>query len=257
MAKRVSRSKVSPSDRPAIVEHVALRRERVPSFDQYPFNIPAIREMSTLPLHPAVTFLIGENGSGKSTLLEAMAAHMGFNAEGGSKNFNFGTRASHSALCDYLECARSSSHRSSDGFFLRAESYYNVATEIERLGISLRSYGGRSLHEQSHGESFLALMEHRFKFGGLYLLDEPEAALSPNRQLSVLTLMHDHAKMGSQFIIATHSPIILAYPHAAIYELSDGGIRPVKYEDTEQYRVMHMFMECRQQMLEELLGDEP
>ncbi len=238
-----------------MVSHVELRRDRVPSFVQYPFNIPAIRGMNVLPLHPAVTFLIGENGSGKSTLLEAMATQLGFNPEGGSKNFNFSTRQSHSELWKYLELPRDGAHRSSDGFFLRAESYFNVASELERLGISLRSYGGRSPHEQSHGESFLSLMQHRFKWGGIYLLDEPEAALSPNRQLSVLALLHDHAKMGSQFIIATHSPIILAYPHAFIYQLSDRGMERIEYEDTEQYRVMHMFMECRTQMLAELLKE--
>lgn len=239
--------------REGIVASVSLRRDRVDSFDRYPFNIPAIRALDTLPLHPSVTFLIGENGSGKSTLLEAMATQAGFNPEGGSKNFNFNTRSSHSDLWRFVELPRNSSHPSSDGFFLRAESYYNVASEIERLGISLRSYGGRSHHEQSHGESFLALMQHRFKFGGFYLLDEPEAALSPNRQLSVITLLNDHARMGSQFIIATHSPIILAYPNAFIYQLSEHGIERVEYEKTEHFRVMHMFMQCRLQMLEELM----
>ncbi|MCI0362332.1 MAG: AAA family ATPase [Phycisphaerales bacterium] len=191
------KSPSAPSGRPGMVSHVELRRDRVPSFVQYPFNIPAIRGMNVLPLHPAVTFLIGENGSGKSTLLEAMATQLGFNPEGGSKNFNFSTRQSHSELWKYLELPRDGAHRSSDGFFLRAESYFNVASELERLGISLRSYGGRSPHEQSHGESFLSLMQHRFKWGGIYLLDEPEAALSHSACWRCCTTMQKWARNSS------------------------------------------------------------
>src|SRR5215831_12069704 len=179
------------------VHTVKLRRDKIASFDQYPFSLPAVRHLESLQLHPAVTFFVGENGSGKSTLLEAIAVASGFNAEGGSKNMRFGTRESHSELHRYLRVARGIA-RPRDGFFLRAESFFNVATEIEKLdaepggGPAIGpSYGERALHEQSHGESFLALLLNRFRGEGLYLLDEPEAALSPSRQLSVLTRIHD------------------------------------------------------------------
>jgi predicted ATPase len=178
-----------------LARSISLLRERVPSFDKYPFSIPAIAKLDTLDFHPAVTFLIGENGSGKSTLIEAIAIAAGFNPEGGSRNFSFKTRASESELHRALRFARGVT-RPRDGFFLRAESYFNVATEIERLDEGgggppiINSFGGRSLHEQSHGESFLALAEHRFRDGGLYILDEPEAALSPTRQLTFLAIMH-------------------------------------------------------------------
>jgi predicted ATPase len=163
---------------------VSLKRDKVPSFDRYPFCLDAIKDLNRISLHPKVTYIVGENGSGKSTLLEAIAVNMGFNAEGGTKNFRFGTRLSHSELHKYLRIAKGLK-RPKDGFFLRAESFFNVATEIERLDEEpggppiIKSYGGRSLHEQSHGESFLALMTERFGGNGIYILDEPEAALSP------------------------------------------------------------------------------
>ena len=168
---------------------VTLLRDKVESFDVYPFSLPVVRTLDFIDLHPKVTFLVGENGSGKSTLLEAIAIALEFNPEGGSRNFNFGTRQSHSELHDYLRIAKGY-RRHRDGFFLRAESWFNVATEIDNLGVA-EFYGGRSLHEQSHGESFLALMLERFSGQGLYILDEPEAALSPQRQLAVLSRMHD------------------------------------------------------------------
>ena len=176
----------------------------------------------------------------------------GFNAEGGSKNFRFGTRESHSELYRYLRIAKGLA-RPQDGFFLRAESFFNVATEIEKLGVD-RSYGDRPLHEQSHGEAFLALMLNRFHGEGLYLLDEPEAALSPSRQLSVLTRIHDLVQARSQFIIATHSPILMAYPDAYIYVFSNKGIERVAYQDTEHYRVTKDFLEKPQRMLHFLLA---
>jgi len=201
----------------------------VPSFDRYPFALPAVRHLDVLDFHPQVTFLIGENGSGKSTLLEAIAISLGFNPEGGTKNFHFGTRASHSELHDYIRLAKGIK-RPRDGFFLRAESFFNVATEIEKLDSEpggppiIDSYGGLSLHEQSHGESIMALMLRRFGGHGLYLLDEPEAALSPHRQLSALARLHDLVRDSSQFVIATHSPILMAYPDAWIYNISTGGV---------------------------------
>jgi len=247
------------SDQYAI--EVRLKREEVPSFDCYPFSLPAIRNLDVLPLHKAVTLFVGENGSGKSTLLEAIAVAAGFNPEGGTKNFRFGTRISHSPLHEYLRLAKGI-RRPKDGFFLRAESFFNVATEIERLdsqGIGPRiidSYGGKSLHEQSHGESFMALMLNRFGGKGLYLLDEPEAALSPQRQLSALARIHDLVKAESQFIIATHSPILLAYPEAYIYSCSSEGIERVEYTDTEHYRVMHDFLANPERMLKVLFASD-
>jgi predicted ATPase len=239
-----------------------LKREAVPGFDKYPFSLPAVRALEALELHPAVTFFVGENGSGKSTLLEAIAVACGFNAEGGSRNFNFGTRESHSELFRYLRLARNHP-KPSDGFFLRAESFFNVATEIEKLDAEpgkapkiSEGYGERGLHEQSHGESFLALLLNRFHGRGLYLLDEPEAALSPSRQLSVLTRIHDLVELKSQFLIATHSPILMAYPHARIYSFSTFGVQQVAYEETEHYRITRDFLANPTRMLSVLMAPE-
>ncbi len=190
--------------------------------------------------------------------MEAIAVSLGFNAEGGSKNFRFGTRRSHSELHAYLRIAKGV-RRPRDGFFLRAESFFNVATEIERLDEGpggppvINSYGGRSLHEQSHGESFLALMTERFGGEGLYILDEPEAALSPQRQLAVLSRIHDLVQDKSQFIVATHSPILMAYPDARIFQCSEDGISQVAYEDTEHFQVTRDFLANPQRMLQVLM----
>ncbi|MEI7731172.1 MAG: AAA family ATPase [Verrucomicrobiota bacterium] len=242
------------------IAEICLKREAVESFDRYPFSLPAVRPLDRLELHPAVTFFVGENGSGKSTLMEAIAVACGFNAEGGSKNFQFGTRSSHSELHRYLRISRGIT-RPRDGFFLRAESFFNVATEIERLDAEPGggppigpAYGKHSLHEQSHGESFLALLVNRFRGEGLYLLDEPEAALSPRRQLSVITRIHDLVEEKSQFIIATHSPILMAYPNATIYAFSTKGIERVAYEETEHYRVTRDFLSNPQRMLQVLMA---
>src|SRR5438105_5655818 len=244
--------KMDPIIKKTFLEAVRLERDGVPGFDRYPFCIPAVRHLERLEFHPAITFFIGENGSGKSTLLEAIATKYGFNAEGGSKNFNFSTQETHSDLHDYI-CLEKGVLRPSDGFFLRAESFYNVATAIDELGVE-RVYGGRSLHRQSHGEAFLALLQHRFQGDGLYLLDEPEAALSPQRQLSVLTLLRRLVYHQSQLVIATHSPILLAYPHARIYEFSERGIHEIAYTDTEHYQVTKDFLNRHERMLELLLG---
>lgn len=237
---------------------VQLRPDKAPDFSAYPFCLPAVRHLGKLEFDPAVTFIVGENGSGKSTLLEGLAVALGFNAERGSKNFNFGTRESHSCLHEYLRVGRGV-RKQQDGYFLRAESYFNVATEIERLDRGgggppvIDSYGGRSLHEQSHGESFMALLEKRFGGKGLYILDEPEAALSPQRQLAALKRIDELVQGGSQFVIATHSPILMAYPEASIYVCTPTGIVQRAYEDTEHYQVMHDFMANPRGMLKRLL----
>ena len=227
---------------------IKLRRDRVPSFETYPFSLPAVKELGTLKLHPKVTFIVGENGSGKSTLLEAIATAWGFNPEGGTKNFNFDTRRSHSELHTFLTLGKSVK-RAKDGFFLRAESFFNVATEIEKLDEEpsnalpiIASYGMRSLHEQSHGESFFALIMHRFGGNGLYILDEPEAALSPSRQLAMLARIHQLVGMNSQFIVATHSPILMAYPDADLYQIEESGLVRTAYEETEHFLVTKAFL---------------
>jgi predicted ATPase len=233
---------------------VRLERETVKSFDEYPFCVPAIRHLERLEFHPAVTFFIGENGSGKSTLLEAIALKLGFNAEGGGKNFNFATRATHSNLHEFIRLERGIGH-ATDNYFLRAESFYNLASEIDDLGVEY-GYGKKSLHQQSHGEAFLSLLTNRLQGDGIYLFDEPEAALSPQRQLSVLTLLHRLVYHQSQMVIATHSPILLAYPNAKIYQFAAGGITEINYTDTEHYQITKDFLNRHERMLEILLAAE-
>ncbi len=229
------------------VSRFSLKSELIESTERYPFNLPALRNLDYVELHPKITFFIGENGSGKSTLLEALAVSLGFNPEGGTKNFGFATRESHSDLHQFLRVAKGIK-KPRDGFFLRAESFFNVASEIERLDEEpggppiIDSYGGKSLHEQSHGESFLALLMNQFGGQGLYVLDEPEATLSPQRQLKAIARIHELIGERSQFIIATHSPLIMAYPDAWIYACTANGLQRVDYKDTEHFRVMRDFM---------------
>ena len=242
------------SDKPYLID-ITLLRDQVPSWNEYPFSLPVVQNLETLRFHPDVTFFIGENGMGNSTLLEAIAQILRFNPEGGNKNTLFSTWETHSNLNDYLKSGKSFTVPK-DGFFLRAESFYNVASYIDDTGYS-GAYGGKSLHEQSHGESFLSLLNYRFHGNGLYLLDEPEAALSPSRQLSALLLIDRLVKSNSQFIIATHSPIIMAYPSAKILLFSESGIHEVKYEETDNFKIAKDFLNNRQQMLKILLEDDP
>lgn len=231
---------------------------------RYPFSLPVVAQLrERLPLDPKITFFVGENGSGKSTLIEALAVNLGFNPEGGTQNFNFSTRSSESELHRELRVAKNA-RRPRTGFFLRAESYFNVATNIEALDREpsggppiIESYGGVSLHEQSHGESFMALVRHRFGAQGLYILDEPEAALSPRRQLELLQRIHRLILDGSQFVIATHSPMLMAYPGALIYTLSQRGIMRTSYRETDHYRLTRQFLESPEATLAEALSDEP
>jgi predicted ATPase len=232
---------------------IKLLRERTDRFTQYPFTLPVIRNLDALEFHPQVTFIIGENGTGKSTLLEAIAVAWGFNPEGGTRNFTFSTRSSHSELHKYIRLIRGVK-KPKDGFFLRAESFYNLATEIDDLQVS-DFYGTRSLHEQSHGEAFFATFMNKFKGNGLYILDEPEAALSPMRQMAMLSRINDLVQQRSQFIIATHSPIIIGYPHATILQISNNRIDIVEYEKTEHYIVMKEFINNRNKMLAILLDN--
>lgn len=246
--------------REPFIEHIDILRGRVPLEFPYAGDLPAIKAIDRLALHPKVTFFIGENGTGKSTLLEAIAVADGFNAEGGTRSFNFSSRDSHADLYKWIRLGRGvRGKRRSDGFFLRAESFYNLASEIERLGFDPQRspYGPVSYHDQSHGESFLNLFVNRLRGDGLYLLDEPEAALSPQRQLAFLAAMHQLIAREAQFVIATHSPIIMAYPEATIYEFSESGLRTVQYEETEHFRVTRAFLNRPEQTLRHLLADEP
>lgn len=236
------------------IRSVDLRRDRVDSFSRYPFCLPAVKGLIDLKLHPEVTFIVGENGTGKSTILEAIAVAYGFNPEGGTRNFNFSSNDTHSRLYDSIRLSKGVK-RPRDGFFLRAESMYNVATNIDELDKEegpwpkiIGSYGGVSLHHQSHGESFMAVFMNRLSGKGLYILDEPEAALSPSRQMAMISRMHELVQKESQFIIATHSPIIMAYPDSIIYEIKD-GFRAVKYEETEHYQITKAFINNPGKML--------
>ena len=236
---------------------MALRDAAQATVDVYPYTLPVVRALTRpLALDECVTLLVGDNGSGKSTLVEALAVAAGFNAEGGSPNFAFSTRDSTSPLHRHLQLVRSPV-RPRTSFFLRAESFYNVATEVDDLGPDiLEAYGSTSLHEQSHGESFLSLVMHRFGPDGLYLMDEPEAALSPYGCLALLRRMHDLAAAGGQFVVATHSPLLMAYPGATIYELTDAGIATVDYDDVDTVQLYRSFLSAPEQLLRHLLAGD-
>jgi predicted ATPase len=238
--------------REALIRSVRLRRGEIPDATAWPWSLPAVCALDDLALDPGVTFVVGQNGSGKSTLVEGIAVAAGFNAEGGTVNFNFATRAgSVSPLSDLLTLVRGA-RRPRSGFFLRAESMFNVATAIDDVGAT-RSYGGVSLHEMSHGEGFLATAMHRFGPDGLYVLDEPEAGLSPRSCLALIARMSDLVADGSQFVVATHSPLLLAYPGALIYELDEDGIHETAFEDTDVVQLTRGFLEAPERYLRHLL----
>lgn len=241
------------------LKSITLKREMISDWSQYPLNIPTIQSLEKLEFVEPITFFVGENGSGKSTLLEAIAEQIGFNPAGGStQNYQaYDVHAADSALADYIRLAWLP--KVSNGFFLRAETFYQFATHIDTVeATNFAPYGGKSLHHQSHGESFLSLFTHRFtKERAIYLLDEPEAALSPSRQLAFLRILHDLTASGNvQFIIATHSPILLGYPQAQILQFDDHGIEEVAYEDTDHYNITRYFLNHRENMLATLF-DEP
>lgn len=223
--------------------------------DEFPFCLPAVRALDRLDIGAPVTIFVGENGSGKSTLIEAIAVAAGFNAEGGSKNFNFETRRTDSELRDHLKIARGTS-REENGFFLRAETFYNVSSQIDDLGVE-DHYGGASLHTVSHGESFLALVANRFWPRSLYIMDEPEAALSPQGQITLIAhLLRLVRQKDCQIIMATHSPILMAFPDAVIYQITADGIEKVALEETEHFRLYKGFISSPERVIKRLTSTD-
>lgn len=216
--------------------------------NSYLRDIKALKSLKEIVLSKSVTIFAGENGSGKSTVLEAIAISYGFNPEGGTKNYCFSTYDSHSSLYKAIRISRGY-RKAKWGYFFRAESFYNVATKEEEYA-NIAKY-----HQKSHGESFIALVQNQFRENGIYILDEPEAALSPQRQLTLLMAVCECVKNGSQFIIATHSPILLGIPGAQIITFDDGEIRNCEYEETESYKVTEMFINNREIFLKKLLSD--
>jgi predicted ATPase len=234
--------------------HASFRPDVEIDYESYPFNIPSVRELSSINFHPNVTFFVGENGSGKSTVLEGIAVALGFGPEGGTKNVQFKTTDSVSPLHEAIRLARTTP-KPYDGYFLRAESFFNVATYMDEVGY-LEGYGGKSLHGRSHGEAFMSLLINKFRGDGIYLLDEPEAALSPTRQLAALRAIHQLVLGASQFVIATHSPILLSYPNAKIVLFDGSGVSELAYEDTEHFAVTRDFLNHYPRRLEQLLDDD-
>ena len=250
-----------------VLKKITLLRERVENWEIYPFSVPAIRGLNELSLRSRVCFFAGENGTGKSTLLEAIAAHYGFGPEGGNRNFrNDSTESNHSVDSLVRALRLSFDKRTGAGYFLRAESFFNTASHIDALDKESSFappisafYGGRSLHSRSHGETFLTLLELKFRRNGLFLLDEPEAALSPQRQLFFLLLIRDVLRKhkDAQFIISTHSPVLLGYPDAQIVSFDDGKLHEIDYEETQPMQIVRRFVNHRDKFLEELFKETP
>lgn len=231
---------------------ITLREDRIVP-GTYPFDIPILNDGLSLALSAPVTFFVGENGSGKSTLLEALAWSVGFGAQGGNRDHRFEEATDGHALGRALKL--SWRQRTTTGFFLRAETFYNFSTYLESVGSTFSTYGGASFHTKSHGEAFLALFEHRFE-DGVYILDEPEAALSPQRQLAFLRILHQlTAPRIAQFIIATHSPILLAFPGATVLSFDDGAIHEMDYRETDHYRLTRDFLEAPERFFRHLFDE--
>lgn len=228
-----------------IVKNIFLEKDRIDSFDKYPFNIDVVKNFDELKIDSQVTFFVGENGIGKSTFIEAIAVALGLPAEGGTENFRYETKNTTSELSNYLRIRTYNKPKMK--FFLRAECFYNFSSEVQRLveendfSSLYNSYGG-NLHECSHGESFIKLVQNRFTDHGLYILDEPEAALSPQRQLSLLCFIDQLVKEGSQFIIATHSPILISYRNGKILDLNN-NFKEVDYRNTDIYSLYRMYLD--------------
>ena len=229
-----------------------LSSERL-DWASYPFDIPVVNDIENIQFHPQVTFFVGDNGSGKSTVLEAIALALGFSEEGGTRNVALNSASSTSQLHQALRIVKGV-RKPKDYYFLRAESFYNVATYMKEVNY-LVGYGG-DIHQRSHGEGFMKVFLSKLKGHGLYLMDEPEAALSPSMQMTALSAIHQLCLQNSQLIIATHSPILLAYPHAKIYQFSDTGLSEVLYEQTDHYRLTKDFLNCYEKRLEQLLDDD-
>ncbi len=249
-----------------MLKRITLLRERVDDWQAYPFTVPAVAALETLEVRSRVMFFVGENGSGKSTLLEAIAGHYGFGPEGGNRNLHHDTTEQNHSIDPLVKALRLSFDvRTGAGFFLRAESFFNTATHIDNLEREpdiappiLPSYGGISLHQRSHGETFFTLLMHKFRRNGLFLLDEPEAALSPQRQLSFLVLIHDTLRRykDAQFIISSHSPVLLGFPDAQIMSFDGGTIRQIGYEETQPLEIIRQFVNRREEMLHELFRED-
>lgn len=251
----VTKSNPSRANPKPYLLEVSLRHEEIDSFKSYPYSVPAIKKLETLEFHPDVTFFVGENGSGKSTLLEAIAGALGINSAGGNKNTQFASpENSRTSLHEKIKTVRGPI-RAADYYFLRAESFFNLATYMDEVQY-LEGYGGTSLHEQSHGESFMALLLNKLRGNGLYLFDEPEAALSPKRQIAALVAIDQLVRKKSQFIIATHSPILLSYPNAKIFSFDGDRIAPIKYEDTDHYVITKDFLKNYESRLRIALAGE-
>lgn len=235
------------------ITKIELLRDRIQSYEEYPFNIEIIKKFNELKLSKPVSFFIGENGIGKSTFIEALAIACGLNPEGGTENFHFKTKDTHSQLHNYLRVSKFK--KPIRKFFLRAETFYNFSSDVDKIAESDTSiydyYGGKSLHDCSHGEAFLQLMHYKFKEKGLYILDEPEAALSPQRQMTLLCYINQLVKSNSQFIISTHSPIIISYPNAEIFDLNNNFER-LEFEDTEIYQIYKNYINNYKKMQERL-----